>query len=173
MAEEMVAKPKWSDNTSAVAAQKRYRSKPEARAKIRVRERLYFQRTKDIQYANRRRNVARDPCIRIKRNLRARLWDALRRDPRKSRGGSAVRDLGCGISEFREYIAAQFLPGMSWDNWGEWHLDHIKPLCDFDLTVREQVLKACHYTNLRPLWAKDNLSRNRRLKSKTYENGGV
>src|SRR5437588_7879678 len=43
------------------------------------------------------------------------------------KAGSAVRDLGCSITEFRDYIAAKFTSGMSWDNHGEWHLDHIRP----------------------------------------------
>jgi desulfoferrodoxin (superoxide reductase-like protein) len=48
---------------------------------------------------------------------------------------------------------------MTWDNWTTdgWHIDHIKPLASFDLTDRKQLLEACHYTNLQPLWAKDNL----------------
>jgi hypothetical protein len=48
---------------------------------------------------------------------------------------------------------------MTWDNWTTdgWHIDHIKPLASsFDLTDRKQFLEACHYTNLQPLWAKDN-----------------
>jgi hypothetical protein len=50
---------------------------------------------------------------------------------------------------------------MSWDNWTTdgWHIDHIKPLASFDLTDRQQLLLACHYTNLQPLWAIDNLSK--------------
>lgn len=72
------------------------------------------------------------------------------------RAGSAVKDLGCSIEEFREYIAAQFQLGMTWGNWGEWHLDHIKPLASFDLSDRHQFLQACHYTNYQPLWAIEN-----------------
>jgi len=40
-----------------------------------------------------------------------------------------------------------------------WHIDHIIPLENFDLTDREQFLKACHYTNTRPLWYFENLHR--------------
>jgi hypothetical protein len=53
---------------------------------------------------------------------------------------------------------------MSWDNYGiaGWHIDHIKPCCTFDLTDLEQQKQCFHYTNLRPLWAKDNLRRPKR-----------
>jgi len=95
---------------------------------------------------------------RIARCLRARLNDALKGN---SSTGSAVRDLGCSIEEFKKYIEAQWQEGMIWDNHGinGWHIDHIKPLASFDLTKPEELKKACHYTNLRPLWAKDNLSK--------------
>ena len=75
------------------------------------------------------------------------------------KSGSAVKDLGCSIDELKTYLESKFKPGMYWDNWSYdgWHIDHIKPLASFDLTDRKQLLEACHYTNLQPLWAKDNL----------------
>lgn len=89
-------------------------------------------------------------------NLRNRLKSAINGN---YKSGSAVRDLGCTIPELKQYLESKFLPGMSWDNWtvDGWHIDHIKPLSSFNLTDRQQFLEACHYTNLQPLWAKDNL----------------
>lgn len=114
-------------------------------------------------YNNRAAIIAKDidrvrHCIDRKLScyLRNRLYCALKKN---YKSGSAVRDLGCSIEELKKYLEAQFQPGMTWDNWGKygWHIDHIEPLCKFDLTDSEQLKKACHYTNLRPLWAEDNL----------------
>lgn len=79
------------------------------------------------------------------------------------KAGSAVKDLGCTIPELKAYLESKFLPGMTWENhtYTGWHIDHIIPLCKFDLTDREQFLKATHYTNLQPLWAEDNWKKNR------------
>ena len=73
--------------------------------------------------------------------------------------------LGCSGDECRKYLEAKWLPGMSWDNWSlhGWHIDHVKPLSSFDLSDRVQLLEACHYTNLQPLWAKDNLRKGSKL----------
>jgi hypothetical protein len=89
--------------------------------------------------------------------LRNRLRSAIKRN---SKEGSAVQDLGCTIIELKIYLEKQFRDDMDWKNHGKkWHIDHIKPLAKFDLTNREELLKACHYTNLQPLLVFENLSK--------------
>lgn|ERR1035437_297369 len=99
-----------------------------------------------------------DVQYKLRRRLRGRLRDAVRNI---QKAGSAVKDLGCSIQELKEHLEKQFQPGMAWDNWTTdgWHIDHKKALANFDLTDRQQFLEANHYTNLQPLWAKENLSK--------------
>lgn len=69
--------------------------------------------------------------------------------------------IGCTIKFLREHLESKFLEGMSWDNYGRkgWHIDHIKPCAAFDLTKEEEQKKCFYYTNLQPLWAKDNIQK--------------
>jgi hypothetical protein len=101
-----------------------------------------------------------DPSHRLRHYLRVRLDKALKGN---FKVGSFVRDLGCTVPELKLHLELKFQPGMSWDNWGngpdKWNLDHIKPLSSFDLINREQFLKACHWTNLQPLWWIDNVKK--------------
>lgn len=94
--------------------------------------------------------------------LRTRLTKALKN---KNKVGSSVKDLGCTIEYLRKYLESKFEPGMSWENYGikGWHIDHIIPLSSVDLTIRDNFLKVCHYTNLQPLWALDNIKKSNRI----------
>jgi hypothetical protein len=67
--------------------------------------------------------------------------------------------IGCDINQLKKHLENKFKSGMTWDNYGVWHIDHIKPLCSFDLRDEGEVKKACHYSNLRPLWAEDNIKK--------------
>lgn len=64
---------------------------------------------------------------------------------------------GCSVLELKQHLENQFKDNMSWDNYGKngWHIDHIIPLSS--AKSEEELMKLCHYTNLQPLWAKDNL----------------
>jgi hypothetical protein len=96
-----------------------------------------------------------DLDFKIRDKLRTRLYQAIK----FNKGGSAVKDLGCSIEELKKHIESQFTEGMNWDNYGEWHIDHIVPLSFFKLDNPIELRSACHYTNLQPLWATDNLKK--------------
>ena len=103
-----------------------------------------------------RRERRKDPYIRLVDNLRSRFNKAFKSNYKT---GSAISDLGCSIDFLIKYLETQFKPEMTWDNYGKWHVDHIKPLDSFDLTNIDQVKLACNYINLQPMWAKDNLKK--------------
>ena len=71
--------------------------------------------------------------------------------------------IGCSLEFLKEYIEKQFILGMSWENYGRygWHIDHIIPLSSAN--TEEEVYKLCHYTNLQPLWAEDNLRKSDKI----------
>src|ERR1035437_556472 len=98
-----------------------------------------------------------DMNYRLARNLRARLYMAIRNGQKV---GSAVKDLGCSIEHLKLHLQLFWDEGMNWGNYGkrvgQWSIDHIKPVASFDLTDRKQFLEANHYLNLQPLWAVDN-----------------
>ena len=63
------------------------------------------------------------------------------------------------MEELKIHIEGKFVEGMTWENHGSWHLDHVRPCCSFDLKNEEEQKKCFHYTNLQPLWAVENLSK--------------
>lgn len=94
-----------------------------------------------------------DIDFRLRRRLRARIYLALKGIWKSSR---TLDLLGCSIEQLKQHLSEQFTPGMSWDNYGEWHIDHIRPCASFDLTDPEQQRQCFNYTNLQPLWAVEN-----------------
>ena len=134
---------------------------------VKARTRAWSKAHPDVLSASKRSWKKRNPGYAtqyIRTNLQARLVNNLRKALHNGQKvGSAVRDLGCSISQLKHHLESRFQPGMSWGNYGQWHIDHIKPLDGFDLTNRAQFLRACHFTNLQPLWKTDNLSKGIKL----------
>ncbi len=82
----------------------------------------------------------------------------------RSKPDSTERLLGCSFKEFIEYVKDQFKPGMSMNNYGgAWHIDHIIPCSAFDLTKESQIRQCFHFTNMRPLWAKANMRKGKKI----------
>jgi hypothetical protein len=115
-------------------------------------------------YARNRARLMRKTSVeyRILLNCRRRLCKAAR--------GICMSEttkelLGCNISDLKAHLESLWSDGMSWDNYGPfgWHIDHRVPCAEFDLTKIDQRKMCFHYTNLQPLWAKDNHSKSDKL----------
>jgi len=128
------------------------------RDKLLIKKKEYYEANKkeinDKKTIYKKEKRANCPLYRLRDNLRSRLNKAIKGN---YKSGSAVSDLGCLIGELKIHLENQFEEGMSWENYGKWHIDHIKALANFDLSNPEELKKACHYTNLQPMWAIDNL----------------
>lgn len=96
-----------------------------------------------------------DPNFDMAIRLRRRLWAALKHQG-ATRCTKHYALIGCSKQELAEHIQSQFLDGMTWDNRSEWHIDHIRPCCSFDLTDPDQQRECFNFKNLRPLWKRDN-----------------
>jgi hypothetical protein len=164
-------------NMSSKERSKIYRQNEDYRKKINIKRKEYYKNNLDKEreiskkYYNKNKEKLRrennqwknnkrktDGFYRMKINLRHRLRDYLIGESR----GKRTKDIvGLDKVEFKLYIQSKFVEGMSWDNYGKWHLDHIKPLCQ--AKDNEEALLLNHYTNLQPLWAEDNLRKNRKI----------
>lgn len=101
----------------------------------------------------------------LKNRTTARIHACLKRG---SKGGAKTEALvGWTMADLRAHLERQFLPGMSWENMREWHIDHIVPLASFTITGPDdpELRRAWALTNLRPLWAKDNIRKGARRTS--------
>jgi len=97
---------------------------------------------------------------RFRNNLRSRVIHALQRNSKSAPTESLV---GCTMEELKDYIESKFREGMTWDNYGEWHIDHIRPCASFDLSVDTEQAKCFHFSNMQPLWAGDNIRKGSKL----------
>lgn len=113
-------------------------------------------------YFNNRIN--NDPIFRFKNNVRRLILHSFKRGKKTFQKVDTTEIiLGCKIEEFINYISLKFTDKMVLENHGEWHIDHIIPLAS--AKTKEDIIKLNHYTNLQPLWAKDNLSKGSKILS--------
>lgn len=102
-----------------------------------------------------------DPNKKLRHYIRCRIGDLLRGQIKSSE--STLKLLGCSIEECWKHLESKFKSGMTRENYGLWHVDHIRPCSSFDLTDFEQRKICFHYSNLQPLWAEDNLKKGAKL----------
>ena len=107
-----------------------------------------------------RERLVNEPLFKLTQNIRSRITNAIRGNGYDKRS-KTTEILGCSFEEFYTYIENQFADTMSWNNRSLWHIDHIVPVSF--CTTEEEIHMINHYTNLRPLWAKDNMVKGDKL----------
>ena len=114
--------------------------------------------------------MSRCLAYRISRTTKHRMWYVANRNEIKLSRGRKSELLGCDRAFLIKWLEKQFKPGMSWENYGVfgWHIDHIRPCASFDLSDPKQQSECFHYTNLQPLWWKDNLSKHSKWKEAVW-----
>jgi len=141
-------------------SEKKYReNNPE---KIKERKKKF--KKKNPTYHNdylkkRRENDVLYKLICLNRN---RIWTFLK-NKNFTKRNKTFEIIGCNPTQLKEYLEQKFTEGMSWDNHGQygWHIDHIIPLSS--AKTEEEIYKLCHYTNLQPLWAEDNIKKSNKI----------
>lgn len=120
-------------------------------------------RNQNLEYFNKYYKTKRkaDPLYRLAHNLRNRIG-VYCKSIEIAKKTKTQHIIGIEASGFKLYMESKFQEGMTWDNYGKWHVDHIKPLSL--ATTEQEIIELNHYTNLQPLWAAQNLK-----KSNKYE----
>lgn len=106
------------------------------------------------RYMKKRRH--NDPIYKLSNNIRGRLRRFLKQK-NIIKKYKLTQYLGCNLGELKVHLEKQFKDGMTWDTYGKWHIDHIIPLVS--AKTEEEMYNLCHYTNLQPLWASENISK--------------
>ena len=136
----------------------RIKNDPEYRKKINEARNEYGkrpeQKIKRNQYLKNKLKV--DYNYKIIHTIRVRIKDVLRGH---SKSDSTINMLGCTINELWKHLESTFKPGMTKENHGLWHVDHIIPCSSFDLSNPKEQARCFHYSNLQALWAHENLSK--------------
>lgn len=135
---------KYNNSKAQKEANKRYARSEKGKIKQKEHNKKYF-KTEKGQLAKMWNTI----------RLRIGNWTFRHKGKRKD----MVKIIGCSREFLRKHLEKQFKPGMTWENHGKWHIDHIIPLAKFDPNNIEDVKISNNYTNLQPLWAKENIKK--------------
>lgn len=157
-----------TNKDSILCSQKKYREQnPE---KVKQSQKNYKEKNREIillqrqewrknnpTYVLDRKKI--DPVFKVSVNMRSRIRIFMKKNSHITKRDKTFGYVGCRPEQLKEHLEKQFVNGMNWGNYGirGWHVDHIIPLSS--AKTDEEVYKLCHYTNLQPLWAKDNISK--------------
>jgi hypothetical protein len=134
--------------------------------KVIEQNKLYYNKNKEklnklnyIRTKNRRKD---DPIFKLRSNLNVRIR-LFMKSVNIIKNNTTFDIIGCTSQFLKEHLENQFVGDMNWNNHGlfGWHIDHIIPLSS--AKTEEELYKLCHYSNLQPLWAEDNLKKSNKI----------
>ena len=160
-----ISQKKYYEKNKEKLIEKERNYKSEHKEQLKERSKEYYIDNRYKIYEKIKKDRKLRPYIHIWRNF---LRGVLTRFGRKKEGHT-IDLLGYSSTDLKYHIEKQFEEGMSWDNYGEWEIDHIKEICTFDKETPMNIVNSLD--NLQPLWKKDNWNKWLELKKKLDEYG--
>jgi hypothetical protein len=163
----------WDNRDEVLVKNRKHNMLPEIREKRLEKQAEYRKNNKEKIVEGKKKwfkTALKDPKRKLKYVLKSR-FSSLFQKGKNRKTGSVLELVGCSLDFLLQHLEKQFYPNpetgekMTHKNHGKfgWHIDHIKPLASFDYSDLEQITKSWHYTNLQPLWAKENLKKGKQL----------
>ena len=151
-------------------SQKKYAQSSKGKLRAKKGQKKYQQTEKGkktilkAQLAYYHRRIKKDSDFKLALAMRNRLRSFLRIKG-INKNNKTMELVGCSKKFLKGHLEKQFKPGMNWSNHSlrGWHVDHIRPLSKFDCSDPKELKKACHYSNLKPMWAKYNLKKGNKI----------
>jgi hypothetical protein len=132
----------------------------ENRDVIKEREKIYREIYKPKRSIRRKERRKNDNLYGLINDVRYRIWFYLKK-LNISKTNKTFEIVGCTPEFLKEHLEKQFTDGMTWENRNKWHIDHIVPLSS--AKTEDELYKLCHYTNLQPLWAEENMKKSNKI----------
>lgn len=161
--QKQYAKDRWADEakrTRQLDMRRQWAQENPERIKELKRDNYYkhWEKNRQKAVAKWRKRYQSDPAFKLRCIVSRRIHHVLK-DQNAIKSKRSLEYLGCTPHELKSYLEERFKDGMSWENYGQfgWHVDHIRPCASFDLNDEMQASQCFHYTNLQPMWWRDNI----------------
>jgi len=144
------SKKYWQENKAAITERSREKKKEYVKKNI--------VHIREIKRKSLNKRMDEDPTVKLSRRISTAVYQCIKSNKQRK---SVFKILGYSIGQLKQYLEEQFTTGMTWDNYGEWHIDHKVPKSAHNFTTAEDIdFKRCWaLDNLQPMWAKENLSK--------------
>jgi DNA-binding CsgD family transcriptional regulator len=141
-----------------ICSLRNYRNKPEVKARLEANVKEWRKENAEHMRIQARQKYRNDPARRVSISLRSRVLELVK-NAKTTKTDRTSKLVGTSGKKVMAHLESQFENGMSWENFGQWHIDHIRPCASFDLTEKAQQYTCFNWRNLQPLWGADNIAK--------------